>query len=44
MNDKKEFIKPNAQYLVFSLEDIIKTSGIAGDNWSEYPDKEDWND
>ena len=44
MKEKNRFTTPSIEIVLFEEHDIIFTSGIAGENWSEYPDKEDWND
>lgn len=45
MKEQKEFIKPICEVIDFVLDDIItfSTRGLGGDDWSQYPDVEDWN-
>lgn len=43
MDVEKRFDKPTANVIIFIDEDVICGS-VAGENWEDYPDKEDWND
>lgn len=46
MNDKKKFIKPEAEFLQFSGEDIISlsTETLGGTNWYQDDNTEGWDE
>lgn len=46
MKKEKTFVKPIIEIISFHNEDIITYSkgGTAGDDWSQYPGVEGWDD